>query len=93
MSLLPPYRSSLRKHSSRVDYVVSISCRKFNSMMGLWKITEHGWYDDGHIDWIDLPYPAKIVELLSSVSEGNPAQEKAWKWGGDDLSYYESDND
>ena len=93
MPLLPPCKSSLRKHSSHVNYVVQMWRQKFNSTMTLWKIAVHGWLDDGLIDWTDLPYPVKIVELLPRVDEENSAQEKTSKWGGDDLSYYESDSD
>ena len=94
-SLLLTWRkySISRKHAVRSHYVARMWGKAFNLMMRLEKIVEHGWADDGHIDWIGLPYPITIGQLLSNVRKEYLAQQSASKWERNYLSDLESGSD
>ena len=85
LSLLPPCASSLRKHTSRAYFVAKIWKHAHIPVQNTGSFTDHGWFADGSIDWIDEAYPKNVDDLFE---ESAPATEDP---SGQELNVDEDD--
>ena len=71
--MIPPCKSSLRLHILRTNCVASIWKNTHRATINIPDVTEHGWNDDGTIEWIQEAFPENITEFLmdEDTEEGN----------------------
>ena len=75
LSLLPPFQTSLERHIRRANYVARIWRQASHHMMNIQDPQLHGWNEDLSADWISVPYPEVISELLLANDEKMTASE------------------
>ena len=75
LSLLPPCQTSLERHIRRANYVARIWRQASHPMMNIQDPQFHGWNEDLSTDWISVPYPEDISELLLANDEEMTASE------------------
>ena len=75
LSLLPPCQTSLERHIRRANYVARIWRQASHPMMNIHDPQFHRWNEDLSTDWISVPYPADISELLLANDEEMTASE------------------
>ena len=68
LSILPPCRSVLRLHVQRSNVVAMIWRRSLEPMVDIPDLSEHGWLNDGRIQWIDDAFPDSLEEILLDPS-------------------------
>ena len=71
LSMLPPCRSSHRRPSLRANFVARMWRKAQDLLMYLENPQQNGWLHDLTPDWIDMPYPEDIVELLVDSDDMN----------------------
>ena len=66
LSTLPPCHSTLLLHIKRANYIAKIwkSCAQDDYDNG--DVAEHGWYNDGQIQWVVDIFPDDITDILFS---------------------------
>ena len=69
LSLLPPCKSSLLLHISRANYVARIWRQASLPLMDVEAAEMHGWKDDLSEEWVTVPYPDDILELLIDIDD------------------------
>ena len=75
LSLLPPCQTSLERHIRRATYLARIWRQASHPMMNIQDPQFHGWNEDLSTDWISVPYPEDISELLLANDEEMTASE------------------
>ena len=75
LSLLPPCQTNLERHIRRANYVARIWRQASHPMMNIQDPQFHGWNEDLSTDWISVPYPEDISELLLANDEEMTASE------------------
>ncbi len=81
LSLLPPCNSSLRRHALRANFVEKMWRTAQDPMVCLEDPQQHGWLHDLTPDWIDVPYPEDVAELLVGSDDMNDSS-----FGADEYS-------
>eukprot|EP00794_Sanderia_malayensis_P002593 gene2593-biopygen2126 len=71
LSWLPPCNSSLQRQAIRADFVARMWRKAQNCKMHLEDPQQHGWLNDLSPDWIDVPYPEDVAELLIGTDDMN----------------------
>lgn len=84
LSVLPPCESALALHAARSNYVARMWRLAHRALLFLDTPANHGWNEDLSIHWVDITYPADVVELLCN---------KADEDSEDELSDYSEDSD
>lgn len=69
LSLLPPCRQSLSLHSKRANFVSLMWRRAVSPIMNLPLPSVMGWLEDFSFDWVGIPFPDDIADLLLPVTE------------------------
>ena len=87
ISLLPPCKSSLRKHANCANFIAGMWRKAHQTRMIPEEPQFHGWMTDLQIDWIDEPFPDDIVELLMGKEDEGDDESSA------DESNYSSSSD
>ena len=90
LSVLPPCHSSLILHAKRANFIAAMWKRTKEAIIEMPPITDHGWNDNGSIEWIDKPYPDDITEMLI---EDNGEEEETVESDIDSESDNNDDND
>ena len=90
LSLLPPCQTSLERHIRRANYVARIWRQASHPMMNIQDPQFHGWNEDLSTDWISVPYPEDISELLLANDEEMTASESE---SSDDDTYDDDTSD
>ena len=67
LSLLPPCSSTLKKHTTRANYISKIWKKAKNPLQDIDHFSKNGWSDDGKIDWIDEAFPSDVQLLFIKV--------------------------
>ena len=67
LSLLPPCSSTLKKHTTRANYISKIWKEAKNPLQDIDHFSKNGWSDDGKIDWIDEAFPSDVQLLFIKV--------------------------
>ena len=67
LSLLPPCESSLLLHIRRAHYVARIWRQASLPLMDIEGAETHDWKDDLSEEWVTVPYPDDIAELLIDI--------------------------
>ena len=75
LSLLPPCQTSLERQIRRANYFDRIWRQASHPMMNIQDPQFHGWNEDLSTDWISVPYPEDISELLLANDEKMTASE------------------
>ena len=75
LSLLPPCQTSLERHIRRATYLARIWRQASHPMMNIQDPQFYGWNEDLSTDWISVPYPEDISELLLANDEEMTASE------------------
>ena len=69
LSLLPPCQSSLFLHIKRANYVARIWRQASTPIMEIEDPKHHGWQEDLTEEWVTVPFPEDITELLVDMTE------------------------
>ena len=77
LSLLPPCQSSLLLHIQRAKYVARIWRQASTPIMEIEDPKYHGWQEDLTEDWVAVPFPEDITELLVDITD-NRGQSRSW---------------
>ena len=64
LSSLPPSRQSLVYHCKRSNLVAYIWRNGEHPLFDMPEISDHGWFADGQIEWIDDAFPEEVEDLL-----------------------------
>ena len=86
LSLLPPCNSSLRRHALRANFVARMWRTAQDPMMCLEDPQQHGWLHDLTPDWIDVPYPGDVAELLVGSNDMNDSSFEADEYSSSSLT-------
>eukprot|EP00794_Sanderia_malayensis_P000672 gene671-biopygen976 len=69
LSLLPPCQSSLLLHIKRANYVARIWRQASIPIMEIEDPSYHGWQEDLTENWVTVPFPEDITELLVDLPD------------------------
>ena len=69
LSSLPPSRQSLYYHCKRSNLVAYIWRNSQHPLFDIPDISDHGWFADGQIQWIDEAFPEEIEDLLCNHAD------------------------
>ena len=64
LALIPPCRSVLYLHTQRGNYVAKIWKSSNVAWHDISDITDHGWFDNREIDWVNTVFPEDIQDIL-----------------------------
>ena len=93
LSNIPPCFSSLFLHLQREDYVARIWKLTLCASFSLPDITDHGWYEDGLIKWIQQTFPDDITDLLMLDSYIDDDSENTSEVYGSDIKSDSEENE
>ena len=92
LSLLPPCHSSLLLHINRANYVARIWQQASTPIMEIEDPKYHGWQEDLTEEWVTVPFPEDITELLVDMTEEEFEAEVAEAEDEADCSDDDEDN-
>eukprot|EP00112_Aurelia_sp_Birch-Aquarium-sp1_P009796 Seg2126.11 transcript_id=Seg2126.11/GoldUCD/mRNA.D3Y31 product="hypothetical protein" protein_id=Seg2126.11/GoldUCD/D3Y31 len=77
LSLLPPNCSSLGRNSLQASFVARMWRKVQDHLMYLEDSQQHGWLHHLTPDWIDMPHPEDVAELLIDSEDMNDSSFEA----------------
>jgi hypothetical protein len=93
LSILPPCHSALSLHISRANYVAKIWKSVGTAIVNLPLPSDHGWFEDCTIQWVDESFPEELTSLLlRGKGEDEDDYDEDYDDEDGDLDY-DSDND
>ena len=85
ISLLPPCKNSLRKHTKRANCIARMLRKAVTPVMSLDDPKYHGWLLNLTIDWIDEPYPEDVSQLLL-IDDSSDGDDSDFEYGKNEDS-------